>query len=108
MRFFNTLMVAFAARHLAFHCVRLFSKNRTNLRWGLLYGSPCAVPRSFVLTCDPFRLRLVSIGLPCSADRPPRRYPQPPLLPPFSPEQKWHYSSVKTPPSISAIFISPG
>src|SRR5262245_59980174 len=100
-------MVAVAARHLAFHCVRLFSKNRTNLSWGLLYGSPCAVPRAFELTCALFRLRLVSIGHLCSAARPPRRFPQPPLLSPISSAQKWHYSSIKTSPSISLMFISP-
>src|SRR5262245_1070168 len=65
MRFLSTFMAALAVRHLAFHCVRLVSKNRSNLRWGLLYGSPEAVPPVSARACNPFLLLLVVIGHPC-------------------------------------------
>src|SRR5712692_2115210 len=67
MRFFNTLMVAFAVRHFAFHCVRLLSKNRTNLLCGLLYGSPCAGSRSMRRACGLLSLPRVVIGHLCSS-----------------------------------------
>src|SRR5262249_27213696 len=65
MRFLSTFMAALAVRHLAFHRVRLVSKNRSNLRWGLLYGSPEAVPPVSARACNPFLLLLVVIGHPC-------------------------------------------
>src|SRR5262245_7219705 len=65
MRFLSTLMVAFAARHFAFHCLRLWSNKRISLYCGLLYGSSCGGLVSLRLACNPFSLLRMIIGHLC-------------------------------------------